>query len=445
MKRLIVAVVAILLLQVTLLTSPMQAVTGSTIHYTALGDSLASGINDKAELGMSYTDFLAQQIEMGGVSVSFNKGFTYPGYTTADVLADLRTNVTKPVFNTAGEQKETLSITDSIAGADVITISAGANDVLKHVQKDATGKLTVDAMSVLQEVQTITTNYRAILAEIQKHNKEADLIVMGYYNPFPHLEGDVQQQLSLLIAAMDQAVKKVVEEYGGVFIEVDSIVAQDPQTFLPNPQNIHLSSAGYKAVAQEMYKQYSAKQQIADLKQELKVFKDTKGHWAESYIQFVTGTGIMNGYDDQTFKPNEKMTRVQFVSVLSRTFDWHALGNVPFIDMVSYAEMTQSEVTAAYEAGIVNGYDGYLKPQAPITRAQLASMILRAYEHEVEEVYVPTMTTPFTDIAGYDADTQRAITFLYENELAQGVSATKFAPANPLTRAQAAKILANIY
>lgn len=113
--------------------------------------------------------------------------------------------------------------------------------------------------------------------------------------------------------------------------------------------------------------------------------------------------------------------------------------------MASYVEVTQSEVTAAYEAGIVKGYDGYLKPKESITRAQLASMLLRAYEHEVEEAYVPSVTAPFTDIAGYDADTQRAITFLYEYELAQGVSETKFAPASPLTRAQAAKILANVY
>ncbi|MER2192345.1 MAG: S-layer homology domain-containing protein [Solibacillus sp.] len=445
MNRLIVAIIAIFTLQFTMPVASPQATTDITVHYTALGDSLAAGINEQGELGPSYTDYLAQQIEASGLSVSFNKGFTYPGYTTVDVLADLQENVVKSVYNTAGEQDTLLSIADGIAGADVLTISAGANDVLKHVQKDEAGQLAVDAMSVLQEVGTIAANYDAIFAEIEKYNKQADVIVMGYYNPFPHLEGDVQQQLDLLISTMDRTVKQVVEEHGGVFVEVNTIIAQNPQAYLPNPQNIHLSAAGYKVVSEEIYKSHVANRHVEDLEQELKYFKDTEAHWAKEYIQFVAGAGIMNGYADDTFKPNQHMTRVQLVSVLSRTFDWHALGDVPFVDVASYAEVTQSEVTAAYEAGIVKGYEGYLKPKEPITRAQLASMLLRAYEHEVEEVYVPSITAPFTDIAGYNADTQRAITFLYEYELAQGVSATQFSPASPLTRAQAAKILTNVY
>lgn len=445
MKRLIVVITAIFALQFLLPTASTQAATDITVRYTALGDSLAAGMNEKGELGLGYTDFLAQQIEASGQPVFFNKGFTYPGYTTANVLADIKANVVKPLFNTAGEQGTTLAITDGIAGADVITISAGANDVLKYVKKDEAGQFAVDTMSILQAVSTIETNFETIFTEIQQQNEQADILVMGYYNPFPHVTGAEQQQLQLLISTLDKSVKTIVEKNGGIFVEVANLIAQNTEAFLPNPQNIHLSAAGYKAVGEEMYKSYVANPHVDNVEQELKYFDDTENHWAKEYIQFVTGAGIMNGYDNQTFKPNQQMTRVQLVSVLSRTFDWHALGEVPFVDVATYAEVTQSEVTAAYEAGIVKGYEGYLKPKAPITRAQLAAMLLRAYEHEVEEAYEPSVVAPFTDIAGYNAETQRAITFLYEHELAQGVSATKFAPASPLTRAQAAKILTNVY
>ena len=174
-------------------------------------------------------------------------------------------------------------------------------------------------------------------------------------------------------------------------------------------------------------------------------FTDTQGHWAEPAIQFVAAKGIMNGYQDETFKPNEQMTRVQLISVLARTFEWQTNTTTPFADIQSYAQSTQQEIAAAFEVGVVKGANGNLKPTQPVTRAQLALMLLRANEYEVEQVYVPKVKVPFTDITGYDAETQRAITFLYEYKLAQGISEKTFAPASPLTRAQAAKILTNLF
>lgn len=445
MKRLIRMVVTGFILAVVAPNTVVQAETDITVRYTALGDSLAVGVNEQGELGPSYTDYFAQRIEATNLPVWFNKGFATPNYTTTNVLADLQANVSKPVYNTTGEQPNELSIHDGIAGADVITMSAGANDVLKYVTVNALGQMTIDEQRLLEGVKQVTENYEAIMQEIQSSNPHADVLVMGYYNPFPQQGDEMKMQLASLVSMMDQAVKQVVEQHGGVFVEVADLIVENEQIYLPNPENIHLSAAGYKAVAEEMYESYVANLHVEDLEQELQSFQDTETHWAKEYIQFVAGAGIMKGYEDNTFKPNAQMTRVQLVSVLSRTFDWHALEAVPFVDVVSYAEITQSEVSAAYEAGIVKGYNGYLKPKESVTRAQLASMLLRAYEHEVEEVYVPSVTAPFTDIGGYDAETQRAITFLYEFELAQGVSQEKFAPANPLTRAQAAKILANIY
>lgn len=445
MKQLIRTVIAGVMLSVTVQSVVVQAETDITVRYTALGDSLAVGVNEQGELGTSYTDYFAQRIEATNLPVWFNKGFATPGYTTANVLADLQANVSKPVYNTTGKQSNELSIYDGIAGANVLTISAGANDVLKHVIVDAAGQVTIDEQRLLEEVEQVAENYDAIMKEIKTLNRHADVLVMGYYNPFPQGDDDLKTELTSLVSMMDEAVRQVVEQHDGVFVEVADLIAKDVQAYLPNRQNIHLSAAGYKAVAEKMYESYVDHMQDESAEQALNYFRDTQTHWARDYIQFVAGARIMNGYEDATFQPNAQMTRVQLVSVLSRAFDWHALEAVPFLDVASYAEVTQSEVTAAYEAGVVKGYNGYLKPKELVTRAQLASMLLRAYEHEIEEVYEPNVTAPFTDITNYDAETQRAITFLYEFELAQGVSQTEFAPANPLTRAQAAKILANVY
>ena len=120
--------------------------------------------------------------------------------------------------------------------------------------------------------------------------------------------------------------------------------------------------------------------------------------------------------------------------------------NVPFTDLAAYAAETQREVAAAYEAGIVKGTSTTLfNPSGHVTRAQVALMMQRAYEHLTGETYQPQQMAPFTDISMYDAETQQAITFLYDAKIATGVSAEKFNPSGHVTRAQAAKIIVNFY
>lgn len=52
------------------------------------------------------------------------------------------------------------------------------------------------------------------------------------------------------------------------------------------------------------------------------LYKDTKGHWAEKVIDEVTKLGIMNGFEDGTFKPNDKLTRAQ-AAVIARNIINH--------------------------------------------------------------------------------------------------------------------------
>ncbi len=50
-------------------------------------------------------------------------------------------------------------------------------------------------------------------------------------------------------------------------------------------------------------------------------FKDTKGHWAEDTIDEMADKGILNGYPDGTFRPNENMTRAQVAVVAKMIMD----------------------------------------------------------------------------------------------------------------------------
>ena len=216
--------------------------------------------------------------------------------------------------------------------ADFITLSAGANDVLKHVNRSQSGEFSFDLPAVLKAVQEVVANYEKIFAEIQKINPEVDVVIMGLYNPFPYRQdAALQIQLNTLVATMNNSIKAVVEKNGGVFSDVADTVAKDYVTYLPNPNNIHLGKAGYEVVAEKMLSDYMAVV-LNNVEDELNDtgnivfdnFSDTENHWAREYINKAYINGILKGYDDGTFKPNVNMTRVQVVSVLTRAFDLHA-------------------------------------------------------------------------------------------------------------------------
>ena len=46
--------------------------------------------------------------------------------------------------------------------------------------------------------------------------------------------------------------------------------------------------------------------------------KDVRGHWAESYIETLRELGIMEGYPDGTFRPDNVVTRAEVVAIMSR-------------------------------------------------------------------------------------------------------------------------------
>lgn len=441
------SVFAALLLMVQLILPISPAVNaeenGKLLNYLALGDSLAAGVNENSELGLGYADFIAKKyVEQQG-TIAFNKGFSYPGYTTNDVLNDIAANVTKPIYDLNGLSQNTVSIQQAIQQADIITLSIGANDVLKNVTRTETGAFTFDPANVLKGIQDVATNYDKIFASIYAINPDVDIIVMGLYNPFPSIQNTATQtQLNTLVSTMNNSIKGIVEKNNGIFSETASLIASNTKTYLPNPENIHLSEAGYEVVANTMMADY-AKSILKEVEAPITAapFADITNHWGKEYIDVAYTNGYLKGYEDGTFKPNTDMTRVQVLSVIARAFDLTATNKAPFKDIANYPQQTQDEIAAAYEAGLVRENGGYLNPQNPINRSQLALILMRLTNGLTGENYEPAEIAPFKDIKNYDAETQAAITFLYDMGVVQGTTATTFSPKGNITRAQLAKIL----
>lgn len=171
-------------------------------------------------------------------------------------------------------------------------------------------------------------------------------------------------------------------------------------------------------------------------------FKDTQSHWAKSDIEAAVAKGLLKGYEDNTFKPDNNLTRVQAISILVRALHLTGSGNAPFTDINAYPNDIKQEIGAAYEAKLLGVKSNKLSPSSPISREELAVMLARAYAFKTDKPYVPKNNAPFNDIAKLSQESQQAITFLYDFNIAQGANGS-FSPTDVLTRAQAAKMYVN--
>ncbi|WP_052350681.1 carboxypeptidase regulatory-like domain-containing protein [Paenibacillus gorillae] len=106
-------------------------------------------------------------------------------------------------------------------------------------------------------------------------------------------------------------------------------------------------------------------------------FADTQGHWAANAINALKANGIIGGYKDGSFKPNNEITRAEMVAILSKLLKLgEASGDSKFKDVTgSWAE---AQINQLAEAGVISGKsEGKFDPNATATRAESVVMILR--------------------------------------------------------------------
>lgn len=168
-------------------------------------------------------------------------------------------------------------------------------------------------------------------------------------------------------------------------------------------------------------------------------FTDIAGHWAESYIQHAAAQGIVNGYPDGTFKPDHSVTRAEFTVMLAGALNLEGKGAaLTFTDHDQIGVWANQAIAQSVQAGIINGYgDGSFRPDAPITRAEMAVMIARALNLLLEG----NVTTGFADDADIPTWAKGAAEAIRKLSVIQGRGANRFVPNATATRAEAAVML----
>lgn len=144
--------------------------------------------------------------------------------------------------------------------------------------------------------------------------------------------------------------------------------------------------------------------------------------------------GVVDGCTPTSYCPDEAVSRAQAATMLARTLDLPSAG-APFTDVSAGAAHAEG-IGAAAAAGILEGRaDGTFRPGAPITRAQLASLMARGYDLPAGHG-----TEHFPDVRG-DSTHADAIAAAARAGLLQGRADDTFRPAAPTTRAQMATVL----
>lgn len=126
---------------------------------------------------------------------------------------------------------------------------------------------------------------------------------------------------------------------------------------------------------------------------------DIAWHWAESVITQWQSKGLIQGYEDGTFKPGNTITRAEFVTLMNNAKGFWSEGSINFSD-VKNGSWFYSAVARAVAAGYVKGYsDGSFKPNNTITRAEAAVMIANTAKLSANEAGAYR----FTDIGSIPA------------------------------------------
>jgi len=144
-------------------------------------------------------------------------------------------------------------------------------------------------------------------------------------------------------------------------------------------------------------------------------FSDTTGHWAEAYIGKWAAAGVIFGYGDGTFRPENNVTKAEFSSVLNQLFEYAEESSNTFDD-VENADWFAPIISRLVAADIiVPDYDNMIRPNSTLTRGELIVMMAKAYN-----IPATQGETSFMDDAAIDASQRPYVKALQDAGLIVG-------------------------
>jgi len=166
-------------------------------------------------------------------------------------------------------------------------------------------------------------------------------------------------------------------------------------------------------------------------------FSDVQGLWAQPYIAALASREIIAGFPDGTFKPNEPVTRAQFAAIVSKAFAPTPQRQAQEFNDVNRSFWGYQAIQTAYRGGFVAGYPGgAFQPQQQIPRVQALVSLANGLNLRADN---PNVLTAYADASQIPSYATNAVAAATQRQLVVNYpSPNQLNPNRPATRAEVA-------
>lgn len=165
-------------------------------------------------------------------------------------------------------------------------------------------------------------------------------------------------------------------------------------------------------------------------------FSDIDNHWGKTYIETLLNNGIINGFEDKTFKPDALISRAELVKMIVKAFGLNTTSENTHFGDVSQNAWYAEYVAAAYANNVITGDEnGNFRPEDAVTRQDAAVMIYRMTKYE------DVQNANFHDFDEVSDYAKTASATLCANGIITGNPDGVFLPLASITRAEVAAVL----
>ena len=177
------------------------------------------------------------------------------------------------------------------------------------------------------------------------------------------------------------------------------------------------------------------------------VFGDISGcEWARTAIAMLTAKGSIGGKAEGIFAPDDSITREEFIKIIMLTFDYGVSDSATNFDDAPAGAWYTPYISRAVGSGIVSGIsDTYFGTGSNVTRQDAAVLLYRVMTDKKANFTENGEYIEFVDggtIADYAAE---AVEKLTKSGIVNGTDGNRFLPCGSCTRAEAAKLIYEVY
>lgn len=209
------------------------------IKVVSVGDSLTQGVGSDDNLG-GYIPFLKANLEeLKGISIAEFANHGKKGNRTDQLLKRLK-------------QPEVMS---DIMDADLVIITIGGNDVMQVFRENLLGLKLNKFIMAEDEYKDRLDN---ILTLIRSYNNDAEIILVGIYNPFIKWFSDIKE-MDQIVDNWNKVSSETIEQYDHtLFVPVADIFENNEESLLYTDY-FHPNTRGYELIAERIYDYLNAK------------------------------------------------------------------------------------------------------------------------------------------------------------------------------------------